>query len=88
MKEQNNLLLGEIGRLREANKKYRKVEAMQRVEIEQLREECGAQRGRADELRDLILSRMGELEERVRENCPSEMGSFLEILEMSRDMSL
>ena len=34
---------------------------VQKVEIQQLKEECQAQRNRADEMKEMIMTRMGEL---------------------------
>ena len=47
LQEQNNLLLLEINKLRTTNKKYKNIDQMQRLELQQLQEECEAQKRRA-----------------------------------------
>ena len=48
LKDQNHLLLVEINKLRTTNKKYKNIDQVQRLELQQLEEECQAQRRRAD----------------------------------------
>ena len=88
LKDQNHLLLIEINKLRTTNKKYKNIDQVQRLELQQLQEECQAQRRRADELKDMVMTRMNALEEKVQDNSCSEKDSFLEILELSKELNL
>ena len=88
LKDQNHLLLIEINKLRTTNKKYKSIDQVQRLELQQLQEECHAQKRRADELKDMVLNRMNALEEKVQDNSCSDKDSFLEILELSKDLNI
>lgn len=86
LKEQNNLMLLEINKLRLSNHKYKKIDKLQRLEVQGAKEECEAQRRRAEELKDIVMSRMAALEDKVKESCPADKSSFMEMLEFSQEI--
>lgn len=85
---QNELLLKEVQKLKLSNRRYKEEHRKVSVEIEGLRLECQAQRSRADEMKDIIMSRLAQLEGRLeaqdQSNCTiSECESILEALTLS-----
>lgn len=85
---QNELLLKEVHKLKQSSRKYKEEYRRVSVEVEGLKLECEAQRNRADEMKDIIMSRLTQLEGRVegqdQSNCTiSECESILEALTLS-----
>ena len=62
LKKQNDLLLNEIQRLKASNRRYKDNCLGQRVEVQALREESEAQKKRADDMKEIIMSRLMSLE--------------------------
>ena len=88
LKMQNELLLKEVHKLKQSSRKYKEEYRRVSVEVEGLKLECEAQRNRADEMKDIIMSRLAQLEGRVegqdQSNCTiSECESILEALTLS-----
>ena len=48
-----------------SNKKYKESCLSQRIELQALREECEAHQKRADEMKELIMSRLVTLEQKA-----------------------
>ena len=77
-------------KLKKKSHHYREEYRNAKVEIEAVRLECEAQKKRADEMKDIVMNRLMELEERVQGNMHGfaglgigECDSFLEILTFS-----
>lgn len=88
LKNQNELLLREVHKLKKSNYAYREEYRQVRVELEQAREECAAHRQRADEMKEIIMSRLASLEGKFNLDASShfaieECESILEALTFS-----
>jgi hypothetical protein len=56
--------------------------------LQQLKEECEAERRRADELKEIVMARMIVLEDRMKDGYSLDKSSFLEeMLEFSKDFN-
>lgn len=58
-------LLNEVYQLRNTNKSYKTQYLHKKLEVEQFRAQCVAQKRRADELKDIIMSKLSQLEEEL-----------------------
>lgn len=68
LKKRNEMLLSEIYKLKSANKKYKEACLSQKIELQAVREQCEAQKRRADEMKEIIMNRLMSLEAKVIEN--------------------
>lgn len=74
-------LLNEVYRLRNTNKSYKTQYLHKKLEVEQCRTQCAAQKKRADQLKDIIMAKLNELEEELGAiNVNKSERSILEIL--------
>lgn len=62
---QNELLLKEVHKLKQTNHRYREQHRKNTLEVEELRLECEAQKRRADEMKEIIMSRLAQLEGKI-----------------------
>ena len=58
LNQQNGLLLEEIYRLKTGNKKFKEAWHQKRLELEEVREECKAQKKRGDDIMNTMLERL------------------------------
>lgn len=75
-------------KLKQSNRRYKEEYRKVSIEIEGLKMECQAQGNRADEMKDIIMSRLAQLEGKIegqdQSNCTiSECESILEALTLS-----
>ena len=89
LKGQNDLLLHEVQRLKATARKYKEKYQQQQLELEEAREECEAQKRRADEMKEIVMGRLAALEGQMVEGghqgnfSSSDCESLLEALTLS-----